>query len=516
MNDRNITVSEIIYLLYFSVMFGAKAAGLYEGMLVYNITIVVGMLLFGLKVLMTEHTLLEYLVIVVLIGMCFVSYFFSGEKGLLYFVTMILGMKGVSVIRVEKVGITILGFFFTLLTFLCVFGIVEDQFVFNERSRFLFEGGIIRHFLRYPNCNVTHTTLLVLFVLIVLVRGYHGLKDLLLSCLFMYLINIYIYYYDASQTGLIVSTCFFILLILLYRREELGRIESFLFQIIYPVTAIMITIVPALLNDRAISWLDVFLHDRVLFLNRRLTMEQWPLFGQRLALSAEVTETMDSNAYIYLLLQLGIVPCLVMSLIMIYTICCLVRDGRKTELAIAFSFCILGLSDAFLYNSSYKNILFIFSGEYIFFLIGKLVIKLPDVFGTPIQVIKAGSVKIEYANNILFRTWSKIGEFLDSIVSVDGVKHILVFFVFSLAASFVAYNTMDTGVVARDMERYAERYIEGIGIHDWEYFEVAVQKLEFLRRSISVGVWSAGAVVLIMTGIDHKKHKAGMKLEQLG
>ena len=198
MTEKKITIFEIVYLLYFAVMFGAKAAGLYEGILIYNISIVVGMLLFGLKVLMTEHTLLEYIVIALLIGMCFITYFCSGEKGILYFMTMILGMKGVSTARVEKIGLTILGIFFSVLTFLCAFGVVEDNFVFNLRWRFLFSGGIIRRYLGYPNCNVTHSTFIILMMLIVLARGYRGKKDLLLTTIFLFVLNVFVYYYDAS------------------------------------------------------------------------------------------------------------------------------------------------------------------------------------------------------------------------------------------------------------------------------------------------------------------------------
>ena len=44
--STTIQLSEIIYLAYFTVMFGARAIGLYEGMLPYNIMLVIGMLLF--------------------------------------------------------------------------------------------------------------------------------------------------------------------------------------------------------------------------------------------------------------------------------------------------------------------------------------------------------------------------------------------------------------------------------------------------------------------------------------
>ena len=52
-------IGEGIYLLYFAVMIGARAAGLYEGMRVYNILLVLGLMLFACKMLLTTRGLKE-------------------------------------------------------------------------------------------------------------------------------------------------------------------------------------------------------------------------------------------------------------------------------------------------------------------------------------------------------------------------------------------------------------------------------------------------------------------------
>ena len=46
-SEKVITIAELTYMAYFFFMFGARASGLYEGKMIYNITIVAGMLLFG-------------------------------------------------------------------------------------------------------------------------------------------------------------------------------------------------------------------------------------------------------------------------------------------------------------------------------------------------------------------------------------------------------------------------------------------------------------------------------------
>ena len=72
----NISIQEILYLLSFLFLFGARAVGLYEGMLLYNITLVLGLLAWGVKILMTEHSVLEYAIIgfLILLANCWLFY----------------------------------------------------------------------------------------------------------------------------------------------------------------------------------------------------------------------------------------------------------------------------------------------------------------------------------------------------------------------------------------------------------------------------------------------------------
>ena len=87
---ESICVAEIIYLAYFLVMFGAKSIGLYEGQTLYNISIVIGMLLFGLKIIMTKHTVFEYMCISCLGILSCIVYYNTGEKGLLFYMKKVI------------------------------------------------------------------------------------------------------------------------------------------------------------------------------------------------------------------------------------------------------------------------------------------------------------------------------------------------------------------------------------------------------------------------------------------
>ena len=142
--STTIQLSEIIYLAYFTVMFGARAIGLYEGMLPYNIMLVIGMLLFLLKIAMTRHTFAEYLLMGTLLFISLIVYYNTGEKGLLLYFTMMLGMKNVSLKRVMKWAAAILSISFTVLVFLSVFGWKQDITYLNDRAGF---GQVLRQIL---------------------------------------------------------------------------------------------------------------------------------------------------------------------------------------------------------------------------------------------------------------------------------------------------------------------------------------------------------------------------------
>ena len=165
---KEITVAEIVYFLYFSVMFGYRACGLYEGRLLYQISLVVGMLLFIIKVLMTEHTILEYLLILFLLVISGVVYYNTGEKGLLLYFTMMLGMKKVSVRRIFKLGTIILSIAFPTLVLLSITGIKSDITYLADRTFFKW---IIRRSLGYPYPNTLFTTYIVLIILIIYMLG---------------------------------------------------------------------------------------------------------------------------------------------------------------------------------------------------------------------------------------------------------------------------------------------------------------------------------------------------------
>ena len=208
-----ITLSELFYLLYFAVMFGARAVGIYEGLPVYSASLVAGMLLFGVKILMTEHTVFEYVWMGALMALAFLVYYSSGEKGILLCFTMMLGIKCVDRDRVLRLGAVILGIAFPVLTILTVAGILPELCHMNERSGI---GFVLRHSLGYPYPNTMHTTYLILVILLTFIYSQaksDDLRGLLILSILLFAGNVYLFLYGVSNTGFISVTLFLCLFV---------------------------------------------------------------------------------------------------------------------------------------------------------------------------------------------------------------------------------------------------------------------------------------------------------------
>ena len=67
------------------------------------------------KIATTKHTVIEYIVIALFLGLGGLVYYCSGEKGLLIYFTMMLGMKAVEKTKVIKLGLAILSISFSVL-----------------------------------------------------------------------------------------------------------------------------------------------------------------------------------------------------------------------------------------------------------------------------------------------------------------------------------------------------------------------------------------------------------------
>lgn len=479
-DNNTIQLSELIYLAYFTVMFGARAIGLYEGMLPYNMMLVAGMLLFLLKIAMTRHTFGEYLLIGVLLFISLIVYYNTGEKGLLLYFTMMLGMKNVSLKRVMKWAAAILSISFTVLIFLSVFGLKQDITYLHDRVGF---GQVLRHSLGYPYPNTLFTTYIVLMVLIMYVLGKQTKKQLIMTSALMFLGAVYIYLYSCSNTGLIVATFYLFANLWLQLRNRLSIVEKLVLLIAYPGGALLSTVGPLVTSGRLFQIMDKVLHNRWAYSYYYLTTEPVTLFGTRFGETPNDNYMIDSS-FLYSFLQIGVIPFLIVTTLMVGMIVCYVKKDKRIELAMIISFCVLGLSDPFFFNLSYKNLMFLFVGELLYFQTSKSSWFHKGLLAKEICILRCGERRISLDTPFYGRIKAGLCKVCDIVTDRENQLFVLFLGIWVIVTAIIlacTWSSNVTGAVDR--------------MEEWEYF----------RRILSTGLFSGVFGVVISIIVYWKK-----------
>ena len=481
---KEITVTEIAYFLYFTVMFGYRACGLYEGRLLYQVSLVVGMLLFIAKVALTDHTVLEYAFMGLLLFISGIVYYNTGEKGLLLYFTMMLGMKGVSVRRIFRLGTIILSISFSTLVLLSVTGIKSDITYLADRTFFKW---IIRRSLGYPYPNTLFTTYIVLMVLIIYMLGEQSKKNLLLTSLFMFIGAVYIFIYSCSNTGIIVSVFYLLVNLYLQFRKSFSKIEKVGVQMVYPACLAFSIAAPLLIKGERFQMLDRILHNRMAYPLYYLTNEPITLLGVRFGKTPNINYTIDSS-FLYSFLQLGIIPFVIVTMLFLCMIHDYVKREQKTEAAIIVSFCLLGLSDPFLFNLSYKNLMFLFVGEYVYRKLRELESRNLGILNKKYQCLSIGNKVLSYDTPI----YNLCCERLRGIKEAISKNNMAVSLIYILSACVI----MGVTYIATYTSHITGRVDEPV---EWEY----------VRRVLSLGLWGAVVIAAVYLYAVGKRNKYG-------
>lgn len=469
-NTYRIEIAEIAYFLYFTVMFGARAIGLFEGMIVYNISLVIGMLLFAVKVALTNHTILEYSVISCLLLISLLVYVNTGEKGLLLYFTMMLGLKGVSVKKVFKLGTVILAVSFVTLVLLSVTGIREEIIYIHDRAGF---GHVIRHSLGYPYPNTLMTTYIVLMALIFYVMGKTSRINILLTSLFLLMGTIYLYLYSCSNTGFLVGVFFLIVNLYIQFRGSLSKFEKAVVWLVYPICVITSVVGPLVTKGWLFQLFDKVLHNRWAYSLYYLTNEPITLFGVRFKEAPNPNYMIDSS-FLYCFLQIGIIPFAIITFLYLGMITDCVKKEKRVELVIIVSFCVLGLSDPFLFNLSYKNLMFLFVGDFLYQKFGELRKRDLGLWNREIQLIPVGSREISYDMRLL-RIAGTIGRRIREEITKNSGMWSSLYFLISVMITVSLYLIFRRSYIIGEVD----------DIPEWE----------FIRSVISTGVFGAALAV---------------------
>ncbi len=360
-NKENIPLSELLYLLYFGILFLTKSLGVIEGTTIYSIALVLGFVCYGMKLACTKHTLFECICIALLLGLGAAVYYFSGEKGILLCVTMLTGMKGVTRDGVMKLALMILSVCMAFNIFTAAFGYQSDYIMISKRPR----GVMFRHSLGYPY----PTSLLVAWLILVMLVAYHvGMEDTrrwVIATVVMVAITIYLYVYSDSRGG-VLAVVFFIFLVSYFKtHEKFYMVDKALIWIAYAIMAFFPVIGPMVIGQKLFT--GVFgklgsMKIRWEVAEDYLSRVPFTPFGSKFELG---TYGLDMSP-MYLFLQLGVVTFIIINFLWVLVIRDSIKRNDRIEVAIIVVLLLMGMTEPFLYNLSFRNIAFIYMGKSFF------------------------------------------------------------------------------------------------------------------------------------------------------
>lgn len=344
-------MDELFYYLFIAILMGAKGIGWTDGQRVFTYCLLLAGLCWVVKMCLTGYSLREWMLTVALMGISFLIWRRTGEKAAAAAVMVIVGMKGIPLKRVMKVGLCVWG-----ITFLCtlprgLLGISEGVVVVHEK---LGLGPIVRYSLGYTHPNVLHVTYFVIMMLFMYVFRPSG-RRLYWTAIVMFLGNLYIFLYSISYTGLIIVTAYLLMTIYFDLRGKLALPEKglavlfFLFCVAFPIAG------PFVLTGKVFLFFNKLLSTRFELVYNIFSENRVSLFGTSVKASGEARLSLDSS-FAYMLMYYGIIMFALITALYLYSLYYCLAKNMLQETAILLGTALAGVTEQFLFNLSFKNI----------------------------------------------------------------------------------------------------------------------------------------------------------------
>lgn len=360
-----LSIGEVLFYFFWIVMSFSKGMGWYEGMLAYNLCLVFSMSCICLKIILEKHTFFELSAIAFLVIIGGMVYLRSGEKAPLIYIFLVIGMKDIPVKRVFQLGLFVWSVCFGYRAFIEISGISKGLVFAHEK---LGLGAILRWGFGYPHPNVMHITYAVIAAFILYLTNRKG-RELFKLLVILFIGNCIVFFYSISYTGFLLTTACLLIFLYFDSRKQFSRIEKYTAAAIFPLCIFFSIFAPLLTGKGAIlekygeffnNLFNSRFHATRLFLQTGIT-----LFGDRIDLGGWALD----SSYVSLLVRNGLVFFLIVVIAYFFLILYCIQKAEWKKLALILSFCIAGISEPFLFNTSFKNLIFVFLGEYFYLLL---------------------------------------------------------------------------------------------------------------------------------------------------
>lgn len=356
---KQISLKEIYYYLFFGLLFAAKGIGLYDGQGVFKIVLVIALFFWMGKMVLTSYRIKEIFIIVALLILGVLSYYFSGDKAAMIAIMTITGMKDIPIKRLFKIGLVIWSVTFIGTVGVSLLGLKDTvQFVHNKAGL----GFVIRDSLGMTHPNVLHISYMVLVALWFLAFDFKG-KSLAKAIGLSFVGSLFIFMYSLSYTGFLFLIAYFVLIIYLNWERKKTRVENIVIQCLMPACVLFAILGPVTLKGKLFDLVNKAVNTRFELSRHYLTTLLPGLFGTQV--NIEGNYTIDCS-YIHCLYYYGILLFLFFVAGFFLLIRHLLKHGHNQELAMTLGLIAAGFTEPFLFNFSYKNIIFPLMGEVLF------------------------------------------------------------------------------------------------------------------------------------------------------
>lgn len=402
--NNQLSAGEVSYICFFCVLLFAKGIGLYDGQKYFIPFLVLAYLFWGIKMCITKYTVKEIFIITVLLLLGVLSYLDSEDKSALIAVMTVVGMKGVKTDKLFKFGGGLWFFTFATTVTLALVGVWPTVQVVHNKGML---GYVIRNSLGMTHPNVLHISYMVLIAFLFLNFRWKG-KAIVVPIVFSILGSFYIFMYSLSYTGLAFFFAYVVLIIYFNLPRKITKVENIFIQCLMPVCIIIALIGPIVLKGRAFDIIDKLVNTRFRLSKYYLTTVIPRLWGQKMYIDGGFA--IDCS-YLHCLYYYGIILFVFFIIGFFFLIRHLLKEERKAEVAMVLGLIAAGFTEPFLFNFSFKNLIFPLLGEYMFELleqkknIGKLKFLEKDI--QLIRVEKNFSNRLEYFFDFMFRQIKK-------------------------------------------------------------------------------------------------------------
>ncbi|MBQ6807032.1 MAG: hypothetical protein IJO97_06340 [Lachnospiraceae bacterium] len=356
---KKITIEEILFFAFFILLSITKGLGFYEGQKMFQLLILPAFVCAVLKIAISSYTKRQWITQVILLALTALVYYESREKGILFMMFLILGMKNISVKKVFHVGLWVWSVCAIVLS-ITSFYRLEDT-IYRVHSK-MGMGHIFRWSLGFTHPNILHITYLALcaFIVYELAEKYHFKHFVLLM-----IGNVLVFFFSISYTGFGIVAILLVGMLYVKIRPKFCLLEKMAVNMILPAIMVVSFVLPIILYTPWVQKLNFMLNTRLYLARQFLVPEYMSLFGVRIADVVQSSMTMD-NSFIWGFINYGIIPFVLLMLAYFVLIANYSWKQKTRELVIIICFMGAGFTEPLLFNTSFKNITLVFLGELLF------------------------------------------------------------------------------------------------------------------------------------------------------